>query len=159
MYEYFDEAVDRVVAMLLEVSALFDPPVKRIIKNLDPTIPDPPIWLLYPGGTQPEDLAVHLERQTFLLNMRLVTGLAGQGYKGEVASKLWLWLPTVLNYFRQRKALVYQAGQKPIRYLDVPNVRIRLATPYGVFTSQNHYGIEFQLALPFTLALKPYPGN
>jgi hypothetical protein len=155
---YLSVSVDRVAAMLLAVSSTFTPAVKRVFKYID-SKSTPPFWWMYPGVVGQEALAAWLDRQTFAINMRLVLGMGTQGYDGTLVQNLWLWMPTVLNYFDQRKALVYQAGQTPPRNLDIDNVRIRQISPFGTFSNHNHVGIECQLVLPFTISLEPEPGN
>jgi len=155
---YLSVSVDRVHAMLMAVSSTFTPAVNRVFKYIDPKS-TPPFWWMYPGVVSPEALAAFLDRQTFAINMRLVLGMGMQGYDGTLAQNLWTWMPTVLNYFDQRKALVYQEGQAIPRYLDVDNVRIRQISPFGTFTNLNHVGIECQLILPFLISLEPEPGN
>lgn len=156
---YVDAAVDRVIPMLKLVSSTFDPPVLRAEKYvaLKPPIP---IWWVYPGMPIRRDgLAVQLNRQTYVLAMRLILGIAGAGYNGQYESSLWTIIPTVLNYFGQRRALIYERGQRIPKYLDVDGVAIEQTSPYGVFDNNSHVGIEFALTLPFTVSFDPVLGN
>lgn len=156
---YVDVAIDRVIGMLKDVSLTFTPPVLRAEKYvaLKPPIP---IWWVYPGAPiMREALAVQLNRQVYVANMRLILGVVGSKYDGAMEKELWKIIPTVLNYFGQRRGLIYQAGQTIPKYLDVDGVAIEQTSPYGVFDNNTHIGIEFALTLPFTVSFRPVLGN
>jgi hypothetical protein len=158
--DYLDDAVDRVLAMLLLVSATFTTQVKRVEKHAAPDIP-PPCWWVYPGAMNPTVESATHEKQVYDVMMRLILGKVGEGYDagGILHDELWVIIPTVQNYFRMRPALVYEAGQSVPKYLHVPDTNIRLARGFGRFNNSDHVGIEFQLQLGFRLALIRYPGN
>jgi hypothetical protein len=156
---YLDVAIDRVKEGLLDVSSTFDPPVVRVAKyvNLKPPVP---IWWIYPGSTNTrERVAAQMNRQVYPVALRLILGVVGSNYDGRLEEKLWVIMPTVINYFDMRRGLIITAGQKVPKYLDVDGVAIEQTSPYGVFDNNSHIGIEFTLTLPFTVSFPPVLGN
>lgn|GEM_PF-3331568 len=161
---YLDSVIDeRIIPMLKEVSSVFTPQVKQARRYVEPK-DNPPFWWVYPGGVTRTKPSAKTRLYTYTVNMRLVVAKAGSGYNGQHESALWLWNPTLMQYFDERRSLVFQAGQTPPKadgwLLDTENVELSDISPFGVFEDHPHVGIEFSISLPFrNINFAVYGGN
>lgn len=148
---YLAVSVDRIAAMLKQVGAEFTPRLTRVLKHVDPAAPVP-CWWLFPGVMQPgayddEDTDI----VTYTVTARLIVGDVTTGYDGVLAEKLWTWIPTICAYFAARRELVYTADQEPPLGLVPDGVRVRVATPYGLFANSNFVGLDLEFSVPFVV--------
>lgn len=147
---YLEDARDRIAVMCGLVGATFDPPVTNALTYVDPNTALP-CWWIYPGVANPELFSIDHSRQNFAANIRLITGLTTQGFDGALEEKLWVWLPTVINYFESHRRLVYQRDQRAPRYFEPALFQIVQSEPFGAFAGSNFVGVEFSALLPFTV--------
>jgi len=159
---YLDSVIDeRIIPMLKEVSSVFG--VKQVTRFVNPK-DTPPFFWVYLGGVSRTKPSAKTRVYTYTVNMRLVVGYSTSGYAGQHEGKLWFWLPTLMQYFDERRSLVFQAGQTPPKadgwLLDAENVELSDISPFGVFEDHPHVGIEFSISLPFrNINFAVYGGN
>lgn len=153
---YVNDAADRIAGMLAAVGVTLDKPVRAVVQGMD-SGGEPPYWWLYPGDlTDAPGRGQDLSAQSYTFFARLVLGKVGEGLdmrKPTQMVNLWQAMPTVLNYFKRRRRMVYAAGQVPIVYLDPVGISIRLSSPFGLFTQDQQIGVEFQITVPFLVPI------
>lgn len=145
---YLDAAVDRLVAGWKEVLAALTPPITQVVKYLDQGLTPPFAWL-YPGSDTPQAISQHRDSQLYVVTARVVIGYTTEKYDGELAQALWVYLPTIHNYFMSHKALVLDEDDDEPPYLDSSKTGFRQTTPFGEFSSLNHVGLELSHVLVF----------
>lgn len=146
---YLDTAVERLVAMYQEVLSDLTPPIRQVIKYLDTGLTPPFVWL-YPGVATGSEMSLNSETQLYIVMARVVIGYGTEGFDGRLASALWVYLPTLRNYFMSRKNLVYAEDVVEVPYLRDDETAFRQVTPLGQFAGHNHYGLELAHVLAFS---------
>ncbi len=152
---YLDTAVDRLVEMYEIVLAPMKIPVKRIKKYIDTGLTAPCLWLS-PGAINLDDIDYELDGQEYSVMARLSLGSITEGYDGVLAGQLWVVIPTVINYFNARRALIYQDGQEEVPYLIPNETRVSVASGFGQFTGSSNVGIAFQHRLAFAVDIEHF---
>lgn len=99
------------------------------------------------------DIADDIDVHRYQITMSLVMGHLLEGYKGEPTERAYVWIPAVLNYFRQHRDLVDGAeySAAPDDLWDEQGGAVITGIPNGTRPIQNA-GIEgAQIAVLFTL--------
>lgn len=111
-----------------------------------------PFWILFPGGTiaQTDVAGEPFELQTYGVICRYIVGKVGDNYEGVNFSKLWVYLPAVINFLGSHRDLIFQEGQDPIEELQPEGITIGTASRFGVFRDDpDHLGFELPIVLTF----------
>lgn len=155
---YLDEAVSgRLVPMIAEVATALDVPMRGVLTYWTDKPALPFCWL-YPGESAEERRAVSEVTETYLVYARFVFGYRGDRIDGKWAKALWTFLPSFRRYFREKRDLIYQAGQtKPA---NLRGVEVGIFSPFGVFDDgTDHIGFEAPITLTFLAGVSPSLGN
>lgn len=99
------------------------------------------------------DMADDIDIHRYQITMALVVGHLLEGYKGEPTERAYLWIPAVLDYFRQHRNLTDGAEYRaaPDFLYDEPGGATITGIPNGTRPIQNA-GVEgAQIAVLFTL--------
>lgn len=153
--DYLQTAVGRLEGMWREALSTFTPPITRVTQYVDTGLTPPFVWL-YPSTISLFPASLDIKTQAYVIVAQLVIGSVTEGYDGNVAARMWTWLPTLTNYFEARRRLVYQADQDDVAFLNPAGVRFAQVTPFGAFNNSAHIGIEFGHFLPFIIQNEPY---
>jgi hypothetical protein len=148
---YLNDAALRVLEMLEQVGATFDPPVKLAVLGADSRL-NLPCWWIYPGDFSGISSSHQREEETYEIMIRLIIGHAHEGMDTDTSTlmqRLFLWIPSTKHYFNAHPDLKHRAGQSSIQYLQGAKTAMRQSTQFGAFTAQDHLGVEFTLSLTF----------
>lgn len=95
-----------------------------------------------------DDGSEDFDRDTYTVTMRLVVGHLTGGYKGEIETRLYAWMPSVKTFFNEREWL-----QTPGAYAAAMNslIRARVTGMSGLRVFDNAGVSVLQVACEFTL--------
>lgn len=146
---YLATAVDRLMDGYREVLGDLTPPIRQVVDYLDTGLTPPFVWL-YPGVATGTEFSHTSETQQYAVMARVVIGYGTEGFDGRLSRALWTYLPTLRNYFMQRRALVFDSEQAPVPWLRDDETGFRQVSPLGLFSNLNHFGLELAHILAFT---------
>lgn len=147
--DYLLNTIDRLAILLTHAT-----PDVQVFTYIEPKA-NPPFWWIYLGP--PNELAdtafeMSLDKWTFAL--RYVIGFSTEGYDGRIERKMYADLGKAKVYLMAHKRLIDEVGQAGLKYM-VPDAFLFVqASNFGVFTEDNHVGVELGLTLGYRIQIE-----